>query len=156
MFDKFKKLWNENGYEITIVLCIIFILLFALFRIGEKGTWSSNYTYDWKKSIKKKGPPKDSKGELECRRVLEKYLKKPFQKSRPDFLCNPVTGGKFNLELDCFNDSLKLAVEYNGAQHYKYIPFFHKNKEAFLNQKYRDEYNQFGLPSSHFLQMEWG
>ena len=34
---------------------------------------------------------------------------------------------------------MKLAVEYNGIQHYKYVPFFHNNKEAFLNQKYRDQ-----------------
>ncbi len=26
-----------------------------------------------------------------------------------------------------------------GAQHYKFIPHFHKNKEAFRNQQYRDE-----------------
>ena len=43
------------------------------------------------------------------------------------------------MELDCYDENLRLAVEYNGAQHYKYIPYFHKNKEAFLNQKYRDE-----------------
>ena len=34
---------------------------------------------------------------------------------------------------------MKLAVEYNGIQHYKYVKFFHRNKEHFLNQKYRDE-----------------
>ena len=33
---------------------------------------------------------------------------------------------------------MKLAFEYQGQQHYKYIPYFHKNKEAFQNQKYRD------------------
>jgi hypothetical protein len=33
---------------------------------------------------------------------------------------------------------LKLACEYNGAQHYKYIPYFHKTKDSFHNQKYRD------------------
>ena len=66
-------------------------------------------------------------------------FKKPFNKERPNFLRNPVTGGDFNLELDCFDAELKIAVEYNGIQHYKYIPFFHKNKEAFLNQKYRDD-----------------
>ena len=58
---------------------------------------------------------------------------------RPDFLRNPVTGGNFNLELDCYNEELNLAVEYNGVQHYKFIPYMHKNKEAFLNQKYRDD-----------------
>ena len=66
-------------------------------------------------------------------------FKRKFDKDRPNFLRNPVTGGDFNLELDCFDPELKIAVEYNGIQHYEYIPFFHKNKEAFLNQKYRDD-----------------
>ena len=34
---------------------------------------------------------------------------------------------------------MKLAIENSGRQHYKYVPFFHKNYEDFLNQKYRDE-----------------
>jgi hypothetical protein len=54
-------------------------------------------------------------------------------------MVNPVTGSQYNLELDCYNESLRLAVEYQGEQHYKFIPYFHKNREAFLNQKYRDE-----------------
>ena len=86
----------------------------------------------------KRQPPKESKGETECRRVLQYLFKRQFSKARPDFLRNPVTGGNFNLELDCFDSDMRLAVEYNGVQHYKYIPFFHKNKEAFQNQKYRD------------------
>lgn len=79
----------------------------------------------------------ESKGEAECRRVLETLFKEPFPSARPDFLSNPVTG--VNLELDCYNKDLQLAVEYNGIQHYEYTPRFHKNKEAFMNQKYRDE-----------------
>jgi hypothetical protein len=71
--------------------------------------------------------------------VLQELFRKPFPNERPDFLRNTVTGGLYNLELDCYNESLKLAVEYSGIQHYKYVPYFHKNKEAFLNQKYRDE-----------------
>jgi len=66
-------------------------------------------------------------------------FQRPFRKQRPTFLNNPVTGGTYNLELDCYNEELQLAVEFNGRQHYEYVPFFHKNKEAFLNQKYRDE-----------------
>ena len=38
-----------------------------------------------------------------------------------------------------YNDELKLGIEYSGAQHYNYIPFFHKNYEMFQTQKYRDE-----------------
>lgn len=79
----------------------------------------------------------ESKGEKECRRVIERYTGKPFPKSRPNFLRNDVT--VHNLELDCFNDELKIGVEYNGEQHYKYIPYFHKSKDAFYNTKYRDD-----------------
>ena len=81
----------------------------------------------------------DSKGEIECRRVLQKIFDRPFNKDRPAFLNNPVTGGIYNLELDCYDVELKIAVEYNGRQHYEYVKFFHKNKEHFLNQKYRDD-----------------
>jgi hypothetical protein len=80
----------------------------------------------------------DSKGEILCRKAIEKIFDKPFIKVRPDFLKNNVT--KYNLELDIYNSDLKLAVEYNGKQHYEYSPFFHRNNyQAFLNQKYRDE-----------------
>jgi len=92
---------------------------------------------DFSQTFKK--PQRDSSGEIECRRVLQKHFKRRFDKCRPNFLNNPVTGGHFNMELDCYDHDLKIAVEYNGAQHYKYLPFFHKNKEAFYNQKYRDE-----------------
>ena len=138
MFNRLIKLWNNYGFEILVGLSIIIILILALFRIGKKGTWSKhNIVIESHK--KKKGPPKDSKGETECRRVLQEIFNMPFPKARPDILNNPVTGGNHNLELDCYNSRLKLAVEYNGRQHYEYTPFFHRNKEHFMNQKYRDE-----------------
>ena len=60
-----------------------------------------------------------------------------FYKVRPDFMRNPVTG--VFLELDCYNDTLKLAVEYNGAQHDKYNKFMHQGSmDKFRNQQYRD------------------
>ena len=43
------------------------------------------------------------------------------------------------MEIDCFNEKLRLGCEYNGIQHYKYSTYFHKNNEAFMNQKYRDD-----------------
>lgn len=144
MFSKLTQIWKNNGFEITLGFCVAFIILYALYRkiSGQKGTWSQqNSYYNSTTSIKQRRspPPKASKGEEECRRVLQYLFNKPFNKARPNFLRNPVTGGDFNLELDCFNPELRIAVEYNGIQHYKYIPFFHKNKEAFLNQKYRDD-----------------
>jgi len=139
MFESFKKIWNTYGFEIILAVCLIFICIFALSRIGKKGSWSSSYSYSPpNNSNTSRGPPKDSKGEIECRRVMKTIFNKPFNKDRPDFLQNPVTGGRFNLELDCYEASLRLAVEYNGVQHYKFVPYFHKNKEAFYNQKYRD------------------
>jgi len=79
----------------------------------------------------------DSSGELACRRHLENRFKASFPKQRPDFLRNPITNQQ--LELDCYNSSLRLAVEYQGEQHYKYIPYFHTTRDSFLNQKYRDK-----------------
>lgn len=70
-------------------------------------------------------------------KVQEKIYNKPFPNTRPQFLYNPVTQAL--LELDCYNESEQLAIEYNGEQHYKYIEKFYKNYESFLCQKYRDE-----------------
>ncbi len=78
-----------------------------------------------------------SKGERECRRVLEHYYQKPFPNKRPSFMKNSITGA--SLELDCFNDTLKVACEYHGIQHYKFTPRFHKSKQHFYNQQYRDK-----------------
>lgn len=41
-------------------------------------------------------------------------------------------------EFDIYIPKYKLLIEYNGAQHYKYTPFFHKTKKAFIKQKTRD------------------
>lgn len=129
--------WEKYGFEILVLGSIVFLFFYAFIRLGKKGTFSTEQPYFASKF--KKQRPLESKGETICREFLEKRFRKPFPKMRPNFLRNPVTGGSFNLELDCFNTDLQLAVEYNGVQHYKFCPYFHKNKEAFLNQKYRDE-----------------
>ena len=72
---------------------------------------------------KKRG---DSKGEIECRTVLENIFKRPFRKKRPSFLENKALNNGLNLEIDCYNEELKLGCEYNGRQHYKFTPFFIK------------------------------
>lgn len=152
MFEKFSNFWNNNGFEIILALCLGFLIIYGFYRFVTKGkgkwdeikdiknikNYSNNYVPPTYNQNKKK-PPKESKGEIECKRILEKIFNKPFNKIRPNFLNNPVTGGEFNLEIDCYNNDLRLGIEYSGRQHYEYIPFFHKNKEAFYNQKYRDE-----------------
>ena len=161
LITRVQTYWNDYGFEIVFITCVLIILIGAIFRRGKKGTWSSLYfnPIEERDNLMKSRPnfergvnnnynddnntynnkKKDSIGETICREYLERKFGKSFKKARPNFLRNPVTGGDFNLELDCYNPELNLALEYNGAQHYKYIPFFHRNKEAFLNQKYRDE-----------------
>lgn len=143
LFKKVYYLWEDYGFEIYIGFIIIIIFILSLFRIGKKGTWTSKqylrYFLNTEKNNVIRKIPTESKGELECRRVLQKIFSLPFNKIRPNWLNNVVTGGNYNLELDCYNDKLKLACEYQGKQHYVYTPHFHKNKEAFLNQKYRDQ-----------------
>jgi len=150
IFTRIKDIWDEYSFEIVFILIILFLLCGGLYQKirGQRGSWSNHYFYDRFWFLKDKHQVdnnnsgrfrKDSKGETECRRVLEKIFRRPFPKIRPNFLSNPVTDGNYNLEIDCYNQDLRLGVEYDGIGHFKYTPFFHKNKEAFYNQKYRDE-----------------
>lgn len=90
-----------------------------------------------KTSVKSTG--QFNKSENECRRVLQNiFIGYKFPNVRPDFMENNKT--KRCLELDCYNEKLNLALEYNGKQHYKYVPIFHKgDKDAYKSQKKRDD-----------------
>ncbi len=82
--------------------------------------------------------PTISKGEKECQEVMKTiYPKYEFKKVRPAFLKNPKT--KRNLELDLYNEDLKLAIEFNGQQHYEFVPRFHGNQKRYRDQIYRDD-----------------
>lgn len=147
---KIISILKNNIYSIIFAAVILFLLSNAAYNFitNKKGSWSDRYFYIPSFRNKKKEDiittsatqrsTKDSLGETECRRVLEMIFEKPFPKCRPEFLKNEVTGGKHNLELDCFNEDLRLAVEYDGIGHYKYTPYFHRNYEAFQTQRYRD------------------
>lgn len=86
---------------------------------------------------KKKSKRFVSKGERICCQTMEKIYGVPFNSIRPKWLQNPETG--YNLELDCYNDDLKIAVEYNGEQHYKWPNFTNQTYEQFINQVRRDD-----------------
>ena len=142
MIKKVKKYY----FEICFATIISFLLGFGIYckARGKQGSWSNSYYYEPDMFTLKNRPStestkKQSSGETECRRVLQHLFSRPFPSVRPNFLRNPVTRGGNNLELDCFNEQLRLAVEYNGQQHYKYVPYFHNSHEAFRNQQYRDE-----------------
>ena len=53
-----------------------------------------------------------------------------------DWLINPNTNHK--LFVDIFFPKLNLAIEIDGEQHYKFLPYFHKNEEEFLYNVNRD------------------
>lgn len=137
-------------FDILCIFALIFLIFLAIiFKImNKKGTYftiNENMALinnNLKKSISKtEETPKTrknvSKGEQKCCEILEKIFNVPFKTKRPDFLNNPIGTG-YNLELDCFNPKLKIGLEYNGRQHYEFVPYFQKNYESFENQKYKD------------------
>lgn len=62
------------------------------------------------------------KNENACRKILKSLFRKPFNRVRPEWLINPRSG--MRLELDGYNDELNIAFEYNGEQHYREVDFF--------------------------------
>ena len=66
-------------------------------------------------------------GEEITRNIFEILFNEKFKKIRPTWLNR--------LELDGYSDSLKIAFEYDGMQHYKFIKFFHKTKNEFKNRR---------------------
>lgn len=93
---------------------------------------------DKKLEKKQKRRRHTSKKEELCRQIIEEIYGKPFPPIRPSWLINPETG--YPLELDCYNDELKLAIEYNGEQHYQFPNFTGQTKEAFIAQIRRDKF----------------
>jgi hypothetical protein len=76
--------------------------------------------------------------EAECRHILSEIYGKKFISARPNWLKNPETGSL--LELDCYNEELKIAAEYNGIQHYVYPNNHHKTYDEFVSQLRRDQF----------------
>ena len=70
-----------------------------------------------------------------CRALLERMTGIPFPKTRPSWLKNDR--GR-QMELDGYAESLGLAFEYHGVQHYKPIPFLESNLER-LKQRQQDD-----------------
>jgi len=86
---------------------------------------AKKYLIDWNKSSR-------SKFQTEVKKFLYKYWKSDivFEEFR-------VVGTR--LTLDFYNANKKIAVEVQGAQHTKFIKFFHKNRFKYVDQLKRDE-----------------
>jgi hypothetical protein len=135
------------GGEVTIAIILIGILILWYF-LDKTDQWELGIEYatEWLEIRQKRGENNNykkkkfiftSKTEIECRKIVESIFQKPFPKVRPFFLKNPRTGK--NLELDMYNDDLKLAIEVDGPQHHQYNPYFHKNIDDFRYQLEKDQ-----------------
>jgi hypothetical protein len=70
------------------------------------------------------------RSELLCKEYLTKKTGYLFIRCKPKWLNG--------LYLDGYCKELSLAFEYNGLQHYEYVPFFHKCKRKFNDAQKRD------------------
>lgn len=70
-------------------------------------------------------------------RTVEAMFGKPFKKCRPEWLINPTTGRR--LELDLFNEEIGIAFEYDGAQHHHYVPHYHASRDHFEYRQLLDK-----------------
>jgi hypothetical protein len=87
---------------------------------------AKNFLIDW-----------DGKSRSKIQYNTKQFLKK-YWSNHIVFEEFPVAGTK--LSLDFYNANKKIAVEVQGKQHTKYVPFFHgKNKINYINQLKRDQ-----------------
>jgi hypothetical protein len=70
-----------------------------------------------------------------CRKIFENIFNEKFPKRKPKWLTTPQ---EKRMELDGYCKKLRIAFEYQGVQHYKYVPIFHETR-SFNKQKKWDE-----------------
>lgn len=131
-----NKWWQENGFMTLVVCAVIFFILLFLFRDRIQKYFSDKT--DFEVTLSTKRPTKrlnGKKNESKCREIFEKIFQKPFPTVRPEFLRR---SNNKKLEIDGYNQELKLGFEYQGRQHYEYTPVFHKSINDFYNQQQRD------------------
>lgn len=76
------------------------------------------------------------KGERIFRNLLEFLIDDKFPKRKPEWLINKQGN---RLELDGYNEKLKLAFEYQGRQHFQKIPVYHKSNKQFKKCQEHDK-----------------
>lgn len=101
----------------------------------------NNHIYEKRNAEMTSGCPECSKktfvGQERVRLIFEHHFNKKFPSSRPNWLINPLTGKR--LELDGYCEELKIAFEYQGRQHFSNDTEFGGD---FENQKQRDIYKK--------------
>jgi len=154
-YNNVKRWWDRQGWGVVLFgsLVVLFFLWLFYSRHRTAGTSSASLDGILDTILRplhsptplplrvlgssSSGVGSSSKGERKCKEFVEFITGKKFDKIRPEFLTNPITGHA--LELDMYNEELRLAIEYNGSQHYKFNAMMHQNnRDRFQNQQYRD------------------
>lgn len=96
----------------------------------------------WDKIKGHRGCPycSSSKSEKIIKYIIEELMEIKLNKIRPEFLRFPQTGRC--LELDMYNDSIKLAFEYQGSQHFEIVPMFKMTKVDLIKYQERDAFKK--------------
>jgi hypothetical protein len=75
-------------------------------------------------------------GERICREFFEQLLEQPFKKARPRWLRN---SDGHQMELDGYSQTLNIAFEHQGTQHYQNTQFFESEKNKLKKTQKNDQ-----------------
>ena len=136
-FNKFKKLIEDRGWK-----CIGTIDDYQTAYSKIKVECQDKHIYEATLNNVNTGrwcpECNTNMGELIAVKALEHLFQKPFKKIRPQWL---KCGDSNPLELDGYNEDLKIAVEYNGKQHYHKNNYFNnKVDKAYLKRIRYDKF----------------
>ncbi|ARF12380.1 hypothetical protein Klosneuvirus_5_50 [Klosneuvirus KNV1] len=115
----------------------------------EKLTWECYYGHVWEAQmrtvVEKTWCPKCkiNIGEEITRCIFETLFNCKFERIRLEILNS--------LELDGYNENIQLAYEYDGIQHYQFVPRFHKTEDDFKAQQERDKLKDKLCKKSHII-----
>ena len=108
-------------------------------NLEEHLSWQCENGHVWSakfnniKSLGRWCPHCKWKSEDKCRKYLEDLYNTPFPN------CRIKLDGK-TIYLDGYSPEFQIAFEYNGRQHYEYVPLFHRNDpENLAKQQARDQ-----------------
>lgn len=142
--------------QLLLIVVFIFVIVCLANRSQKRGTYKTDYDFHSLVGGGGRGGRGGGRGgdrggdrgggcqkkhERRCREILEDIFNPHlFPSVRPSFLKNPQTGR--NLEIDCYNSSLRIGLEYQGVQHRKYTPWYHRSIDDFRRQVDRDQYKK--------------
>ncbi len=88
---------------------------------------------------------KASRGEIKIFEILtEAGLNFQEEYSFPDLIS--TSGRPLRFDFAIIHNGQLIFIEYDGEQHFKYVPYFHKTKQQFSNAKGRDRHkNNYAL-----------